>query len=100
MPAHVKRGGPLDGHRTKRRLSKSRRRKSAARRGDKRGKKLPKVLYLVAALIVLFLLLFSKSSYWDTASKIAIVFNGSDGPQIVVFDKELEEIRKKLERLQ
>lgn len=53
---------------------------------------MPKAVYLVAALVILFLLLFSKPSYWDTSSKIAIAVNGSDGPQIVVFDKELEEI--------
>ena len=103
MPAHVKsrhrgqprstrRGGPSDGRQSKRRLSKSRRRKRASRNIVRKGQKWPKVLYLVFAIVVLFLLLFSKSSYWDTASKIAIVFNGSDGPQIVVFDKELEEI--------
>lgn len=77
---------------TKRRPSKSSRRKGVSRRGDKRGKKWPKAVYLVAALVVLFLLLFSKSSYWDTSSKITVAINGNEGPQIVVFDKELEEI--------
>lgn len=77
----------------KRRLSKSRRRR-ASRRTLKKSKGWPKIVYLIPVFAVLLFLLFSKSSLWDVSSKLAVAVNAEDGPELLVFDKELEEITR------
>lgn len=79
--------------RTKRGLSKSRRR-HASRHTHKRDKGWPKIVYLVFAFAVLLVLFFSKSSFWDVSSKLAVAVNSENGPELLIFDKELEEITK------
>ena len=81
MPARAKRGGPLDGHRRKRRINTK-----------KSKRNFPKIIFIVLFTLVFFLLISLRTRFWNTSGKLALVVNQEENILVYIFDKELKEI--------